>query len=161
MTEQSPEAIALKEQLELRAEARRKKIAILNGMDTKAIVEEIIALESDLESALREEASFKDIHVGFLSSGTNDCTAVKRILAELGTKGPGGDKKLTAPERDAWLTLQRTQNSELKDAIQVQQNTAFQYENIKIATEMVKQKLDSRRKILSLRTAQVEFLSEK
>lgn len=161
MTEQSPEAIALKEQLELREEERRKKIAVLNGLDTKAIINQIIELESEYESALREESSFKDIHVGFISSGTNDCTAVKRILAELATKGPGGDKKPTQAERDNWLVLQRTKNGELKDAIETQQRTAFDYENIKIKVEMLKQKLDNRRKILALRTAQVEFLSEK
>lgn len=138
------------------------KVAMLKALDTKKLVEMIPELESNYETALKEEASFKNLNAGYLSSGINDCAEVKRILAELIVNEPLGasGKKMLTAERDAWLIQERTNNKDLSAAINRQYSVAFGLENNKIAIEMAKKKLEDVHKILSLKTAQIQFLTE-
>jgi len=137
------------------------KLKILRNLDTKGLIEKIHQYEDELEAALREQASFKDLNREYLTSGSSsDCQEVKRILAELAAQGPDTEgKKLTAAEREAWLQRQRTENNELSAAINKQKSIAFLAENNEIKIEMAKQRLQNTRAILALKTAQLNFLS--
>lgn len=150
----------LKNKIALEEANRKKKIEALRSLDTKKQIDLLPDLEEKLETALRAEARFRDLNYGYLSSRDQDCAEVKRILAELTTKGPGEDKKYTAAERDAWLTLQRTENEDLSRAILRQKDVAFALENYRIDIEMAKKRLENVHKVIGLRTAQIQFLTE-
>ena len=149
----------LKTKLALEDANRNKKIRALKELDTKRLVDLLPDLEEKLEAALREEASFRNLNVGFLSSGISDCAETKRITAELAIQGKPGDKKPTVEETKNWLILQRTENDELSRALVRQNDVAFELENMRISIEMAKKRLENIHKVLSLRTAQIEFLT--
>jgi len=155
-------AEALKAKLALEDENRKKKIEALHALDTKKLINMLPDLEDKLEAALRQEVSFRDLNVGFLSSGTSDCAEVKRKMAELQIKTPEeiGGKKPTAAEREAWLVLQRADNTELAKALERQKRVAFELENLRIDIEMAKKRLENIHRVLGLRTAQIQFLTE-
>ena len=150
----------LKEKLALEEKNRNKKIEALKSLDTRKLIEMLPDLEEKLEAALRAESSFRDLNQGYLSSGLSDCAEVRRILAVLTVQGPGTDQKVTAAERDAWLILQRTENSQLAGAIVRQKEVAFNLEGYRIDIEMAKKRLENIHKVLGLRTAQIQFLTE-
>ena len=172
----------LKAKLALEDANRNKKIRALKELDTKRLVDLLPELEEKLEAALREDASFRNLNTGYLSSGTSDCAEVKRLTAELAIKGPPrgigfgkgqktpnnteeliatgtSAKKPTAEEAKNWLILQRTENDELSQALARQNDVAFELENLRISIEMAKKRLENIHKILALRTAQIEFLT--
>ena len=86
------------------------KLKILKGIDTKELIANIYRYEGDLETALREDASFKNLNHGYLSSGHGDCQAVKSILAELAALAPDTatvDKTATDTDKKNWLKEQK------------------------------------------------------
>jgi len=138
------------------------KVKILKSLDTKGLIARIQQYEDDLEHALREQASFKDINREYLTSGmSTDCQEVKRILAELATQGPPREsgEKLTVAEREVWLQKQRTENDELAAAINKQKSISFLLENNEINIEMARRRLEGTRALLALRTGQINFLA--
>ena len=138
------------------------KLKILKRLDTKELITKIQHYEDELEHALREQASFKDINREYLTSGmSTDCQEVKRILAELATQGPPTEagKKLTAADREVWLHKQRTENDELAAAINKQKSISFLLENNEINIEMARRRLEGVRALLALRTGQINFLA--
>jgi hypothetical protein len=138
------------------------KVKILKSLDTKGLIARIQQYEDDLEHALREQASFKDINREYLTSGmSTDCQEVKRILAELATQGPPREsgKKLTVAEREVWLQKQRKENDELAAAINKQKSISFLLENNEINIEMARRRLEGTRALLALRTGQINFLA--
>ena len=145
----------LKAKLALEEQNRNKKIQALKGLDTLKLINMLPELEDKLEAALREEASFRNLNIGYLASGDRDCAEAKRILAELTLTAEG-----TAKDKEAWLTKQRTENDELTRAIARQHDVAFNLENMRIDIEMAKKKLENIHKVLALRTAQIQFLTE-
>ncbi|KKL73535.1 hypothetical protein LCGC14_2073900, partial [marine sediment metagenome] len=62
-------------------------------------------------------------------------------------------------ERDAWLIRQRKENTELVGIINRQKTVAFELGNLQISIEIARKKLDNILKVLSLRTAQIKFLT--
>ena len=149
----------LKAKLALEDANRNKKIRALKELDTKRLVVLLPELEEKLETALRADASFRNLNTGFLSSGISDCAEAKRITAELAIQGKPGDKKPTVEETKNWLILQRTANDELAQALARQNDVAFELENLRISIEMAKKRLENIHKVLALRTAQIEFLT--
>ena len=145
----------VKAKIELEDKERTRKIAALKKLDCGDLVKRIPDLENKLETVLREESSFKDLNAGFLSSGTSDCAETKRILAELATQAEGKNKE----ERDAWLIRQRKANTELSGVIDRQKTVAFELSNNQISVEMARKRLDNVLKVISLRTAQIRFLT--
>lgn len=150
----------LKAKLALQEQDRNKKIKALNTLGTKALINMLPQLEEKLEAALRQEASFRDLNHGYLSTGTYDCAEAKRIIAELTLQGPSSEEKMTAAERDAWLVKQRTDNLDLNNALTRQKDVSFQLEGLRVDIEMAKKRLESILKIISLRTAQIQFLTD-
>lgn len=139
-----------------------EKAKILKGLGTKEIIESIHKYEDELEKAMLEEASFKNLNYGYLAASGHDCQEVKRILAELAAQVPETDsenKKLTAPQKEAWILRQRTENAELTGAINKQKNVAFLMENNQTKTEITKRRLEGTRAVLALRTQQIAFLA--
>ena len=138
------------------------KLKFLNYLDTKDLIQKLQQYEIDLETALREDASFKNLNCEYLASGTSDSQAVKAVIAELSAQAPEANpegKKLTVPEREAWLIRQRAENKELAGAINRQREVAFLIDNNEIALEMCKKRLESSKAILGLKTAQLNFLA--
>lgn len=150
-----------------------QKLELLRYFRTKELIERMNRLEDELETALREEASFKNLNTGYLASYGSDCSEVERLLSELSIRAPETvridtvtvpgetrEKKMTAQDRTAWLTLLRTQDQGVIAAINRQHSTAFNLDNLRITTEMVKKRLEGVKTVLSLKTAQIEFLTE-
>ena len=136
-----------------------KKLAILKSLDTKKLTAAITKYEDDLEKALRDAASFKDLNRGYLSS-TGDCQETKKILAELRAQAPatnGAGKKLTLADKEDWLQKQRTDNQELAAAIAKQKDTAFLLENNEIKADMAHRRLTGTIAVLALKTQQIAF----
>ena len=132
---------------------RANRIKILKSLDTKAILEQIPQLEDNLERALREDSSFRNLNAGYLASQGSDCSEVKKLMAALSPQGKN------AGEREAWLTQQRTLDIDIIGAIQHQLTVAYELENHRIAIEMARRRLESMRTVLALKTAQIEFLT--
>lgn len=148
----------VRQKLELETTNRHKKIGELHELNTKPLVDRLDGLEGSLETALRAEASFRDLNAGFLSSGTtSDCAEVKRMLAELSAKGAG--EKQTVAEKEVWLTLRRS-DTDLAAAIARQKTVAFDLDGHRTTIEMAKHKLTNLRVVLGLKTAQIQFLTE-
>lgn len=148
----------VKEKLALEEENRNRKIEALKGLDTKRLIEQMVETEDKLDTALREEHSYKDLNAGFLSSAGTDCAEVKAILAELHNQPRA--EKMTANDVAAWLRTQRTENNRLASAISKQQVIAFNLGNMQLTTEALKRRLDGIHKVLHLKTAQIRFLTE-
>lgn len=140
------------------------KAIYLRELDTRALVSRIEETENKLETSLREESSFKNLNAGFLCAFGSDCSEARRVIAELSARVPetlpGGDKKLTAPQKEAWLFRQRVENEELSATIGKQKDVAFQLDNFRIAVEMAKKRLESTKAVLGLKTAQILFLKD-
>ena len=140
----------------------QQKLAILRKLDTQNLIDGIEKCENDFEKAMTDQADFKNQHYGYLCSEGRDCAEVKRILAELSIQVPetGEDnKKLTAADKEAWLLRQRKENEELDKAIAKQREVAFLLDDYQIKVEIAKKRLESRKVILSLKTAQLNFLA--
>ena len=138
-----------------------EKIRVLKSLDTKNLIEKLHKYEDELEIALREAASFKDLNRGYLSS-TGDCQEVKKLLAELRAQTPATNeagKKLTLADKEDWLQGQRAQNEELAAAIAKQKDTAFLLENNEIKADIARRRLASAIAVLALKTQQVAFLT--
>ena len=132
-----------------------EKIKLLNQLGTKSLLEHLAQVESDLQKALTEESAFRNTKHDYLASAGQDCQAVKSIQAELYIQAPG--KNLI--ERDAWVTKQRKENSELQQAVTKQREVAFVIDDLRIKVEIAKRRYESTRSALALRTAQVNFLA--
>jgi len=138
-----------------------EKIRILKSLDTKNLIEKLHKYEDELETALKEAASFKDLNRGYLSS-TGDCQEVKKLLAELRAQTPATNeagKKLTLADKEDWLQGQRAQNEELAAAIAKQKDTAFLLENNEIKADMARRRLTGAIAVLGLKTQQLAFLA--
>lgn len=137
-----------------------EKIQVLKSRETKNLVEKLHQTEDALEKAMIAEADFKNSNHGYLGSG--DCSEVKRILAELAAQAPetnGANKKTTVADRDAWLLRQRTENTELSDAITKQRQVAFLVDDHQIKVEMARRRLEGIRAVLAITTQQIAFLA--
>ncbi len=138
-----------------------EKIKILKSLDTKNLIAKIQQYENELEAALRETASFKDLNRGYLSS-TGDCQEVKQLLAEIRAQTPATNeagKKFTLADKEDWLQKQRTDNQELAAAIAKQKDTAFLLENNEIKVDIARRRLASAIAVLALKTQQVAFFA--
>ena len=131
-------------------------------MGTKNLIENLNNWEDKLFLALTEDAKYRAENVAYLAGYTDDCKAVKEVLAKLSMDPPLGPegKKATVAQVEAWLTFQRTHNEELMAAIAKQNAVAFQVENNRISIEDYKRRIEAVRAILALRTAQIEFLKD-
>jgi len=137
-----------------------EKLKILKSLDTKNLTVKIHQYEDEFEKAMIAEADFKTQNHGYLGSG--DCQEVKRILGELSVQAPEtteAGKKLTIADKDAWLLRQRTENKELSDAIAKQRQVSFLIDDHQIKVEMARRRLAGSTAVLTLRTAQINFLA--
>ena len=143
------------EQLELKAR-------ILKSLNTKELIQALPKAEAQFETALHEYNSFRDLNYEYVCSATSDSPAVKTRLAELTFEIPQkeGSKGMTVQEKEAWLVTQRTQDGQLKKAIEAQKNILFNLENLRVSIEIAKERLHGMRAVLELRTAQIKFLAE-
>ena len=138
------------------------KVKILKSLDTKDLIQKLGQYEDGLEKLLNDQMTFTSQNHGFITSRGNDCSEVKRILAELAMQAPetdGEGKKLTKPDKDNWLVLQRKENQELDKAITKQKQVAFIMDDNEIKMEMAKKRLEGIRGVIALKTAQINFLA--
>lgn len=137
-----------------------EKLKILKSLDTKNLIAKIHQYEDEFAKALAEQADFKSQNHQFLGSG--DCQEIKRILAELAAHAPETNeagKKMTLADKEVWLQKQRTENKELSEAIQKQRMVAFLIGDHEIKVEMARRRLVGATALLTLRTAQINFLA--
>ena len=137
-----------------------EKLKILKSLDTKDLIAKIHQYEDEFAKALAEQADFKSQNHQFLGSG--DCQEIKRILAELAAHAPETNeagKKMTLADKEVWLQKQRTENKELSEAIQKQRMVAFLIGDHEIKVEMARRRLVGATALLTLRTAQINFLA--
>lgn len=140
----------------------QQKLELLRKLDTKNLLVGIEKAEGELEKAMTDEADFKSQNYGYLCSEGRDCAEVKRILAELSIQVPDADpesKKFTVADKEAWLFRQRKENKELDKAITKQREVAFLLDDYQIKIEMAKKRLEGKKAILGLKTAQINFLA--
>lgn len=98
----------------------KQKLEVLRNQETEKLITDLHEAEANLEKALFEESSFKNLNFEYLASGTNDCQAVKGIIAELSTKIPEVieiQQKLTQTDKKAWLKSLQEKNPEFKGTI--------------------------------------------
>ena len=137
-----------------------EKLKILKSLDTRDLIAKIHQYEDEFEKALAGQADFKSQNHQFLGSG--DCQEIKRILAELAAHAPETNeagKKMTLADKEVWLQKQRTENKELSEAIQKQRMVAFLIGDHEIKVEMARRRLVGATALLTLRTAQINFLA--
>lgn len=155
----SAEAVAL-----LRETGRlvKWKMGILEKLDTKSLVDQLQELEKQLENALSEERKCKIDNRGYIAGASDDCAAVKELLARLWLDAPTvkpDGAKATQSDKEAWLRQQRTDNKELNAAIARQGQVLTMMESFRLEIENVKRRLDQTAGLIRLRTAQIEFLA--
>ena len=152
-----------------------KKAEVLNKMarDTKELISRLKECENGLEIAFEADKDYRNQKSGYLASIGSDCAIVKRMLAELKMRAPETTelldedgsttgkrtKKLTKPDKESWLILQRTRNPELAEAVETQQQVSFQLEANRVALEMTKKRLEGIKAVLAFKTAQLNFLA--
>ncbi|MDO9579079.1 MAG: hypothetical protein Q7J06_00705 [Bacteroidales bacterium] len=137
-----------------------EKLKILKSLDTKNLIEKLHQYEEELQREMTAEADFKSQNHSYLGSG--DCQEVKRILAELAVQAPETNeagKKMTIADRETWLVKQRTENKELSEAIVKQRQAAFLLDDHEIKVEIARRRLAGATAVLTLKTAQVNFLA--
>jgi hypothetical protein len=144
----------LREKLNIEHQDLTRKIRALKSLHLKDLIDQIPDLETKYQKLLNDDNSYRHLQQGFISS-TGDCPEAKKRIAILTNQAVGKN----AAEREAWLTLQRTEDPDLANILETQSSTMFQIENNRIALEMAKKRLDSILKILALRTAQIQFLT--
>jgi hypothetical protein len=132
-----------------------RKKSILEGLNTKSLLADLDKAQTELDTAMHEEAHFKSDRSEYLASRSDDCSAVKNLVAEL---APGAVGK-NAEERSAWLTRQRHENKGLQDAILRQRETAFLLDDHRIRVETAKRRYDALMGVIALRTAQIRFFA--
>lgn len=140
----------------------QEKVEFLNQMGTKTLIEKLDSWQDMLFIALGEDAKYRAENVVYLAGYTDDCRAVKEVLAKLSMDPPLGQdgKKATVAQVEAWLIFQRTHNEELMTAIAKQNEVAFKVENNRISIEDYKRRIDALKAVIALRTAQIEFLKD-
>jgi hypothetical protein len=137
------------------------KMSILEKLETKPLMEQLLTGETVLAQVLENEATFKGQNRGLLAGAGDDCLQVKEKLAMLWTEAPplnAGGKPATQTDKEAWLRLQRTANKELAGIITRQLQVLGVQEQFRIDIERTKRKLDSTLAVIRLKTAQIEFL---
>ena len=132
------------------------KIALLNQITPRGLIENLSKIEVELEEALIREADFRNQNHQYLASSGSDCGEVKKLLAEIATNNPGKN----TVEREAWVTMQRVDNQEVNNAITRQREVAFLIDDHRVKVEMAKKRHESTRAVIALRTAQINFLAE-
>ncbi len=149
----------LAEQVKLKqmaaAEERRVKMEILTGLDTKRLIELIPGLEANYEKARREENNYDNLNCKWLSSRGGDSSEVRRFKADIYLTLPGKNKE----EREAQLDRQRTGETDLSKALNMEADINFTAENMRINTEMARMKLSDILAVIALRKSQIEFLA--
>ena len=149
---------------EVREQLRSKmsildKQKILSKMNTADLLVRLQKSEDELEKALREQASFRNLNAPFLANYGDDCAQVKEIISMLEPPEEINGKKTTVAQRDAWIARQRIDNDNLHNTIGRQNCHSFTADNLKIAIEIARTKMENTRKVLELRAAQCEFLA--
>jgi hypothetical protein len=140
------------------------------SLQTKALVDQLPELLKDYEKKLMDAATHRSENSIYLASIGSDCSAVKDFMAgltppeertlELATSDASPvKKKTTAAEKEAWRDIQRTENKALYALVQRQNSVFFITEADKVAIEIALQRIQNARIVLTLKTAQMNFLA--
>jgi len=138
-----------------------RRLELLAKLDTKKLIERMHQLEDSLFTLLMDQANYYAEHADDLARGGNDSPAIKVLEAELLWQCPEAKegKKLTVAEKEAWLLQQRKGNKALAEAVERQKQASFQLDSNQATVEVVKQEMQGVRAVITLKTAQINFLS--
>lgn len=147
--------------------SRMVKLGFLKELDTKSLVNRMHTLEDELFQALQQESEFKFAHAEYLASYSSDCRAVEEIMAGLEPPHLEPPNRsishhrsvMTVDQRKVWFTRQRKENPELAMAITKQHDVAVMNDQHRIRVEIIHKRLEGVRIVLSLKTAQIRFLT--
>jgi hypothetical protein len=137
------------------------KIELLNNIGTDTLIKNLEEQDEALLKLLTEESEFRASNYSYVASHNDDSPEVKNIISELMLNPPlnTDGKKLTVAQLEAWVSTQRFQYPQLREAIQKQDEIKFQLENYRISIETTKKKTETLKAIIGLRTAQINFLA--
>ena len=136
------------------------KSAIMSKWGTKDLIDSLRATEDEISTAMDDQSKFRLENVAYTKNARSGmCPAIEDIMAQLNLQVPEkiGDKKLTIPDKEAWLDRQKKENPELAAAYQkMQMVEALSYDFDKRLT-IANLKVNNIRAVMQLRSAQLLF----
>ena len=139
-----------------------EKRALLQGLGTKQLVDDIKKAEVELETSLREQSKLRTEQVQYLKGArSNSCEAVDLIESKLTMEIPAeiNGKKATESDKKAWLSRQKTENKDLNEAYTKMKMAEVLLADLEIKQKMAEVHLNDLRNILSLRVAQITLFA--
>jgi len=148
--------------LETRPMTIQEKADFIGKFKTGDLVNAIAIAEADYAKILKDQASFRFEQAPYIKGGRGGaCEAITDLEAQLISQSPAeiNSKKTTQADRDAWLTHQRTENPELKEAYEKQRMAEISIADFDIRVKMSEVKLTDLRAVVYFRVAQINFFS--
>lgn len=139
-----------------------EKRALLQGLGTKQLMDNITKAEGELETLLKSQAMFRQESAQFIKGArSSTCDTVEAIEAKLALETPAeiGGKKTTETDKKAWLERQKTDNKELAAAYDKQKMADVVAADFDVKIKMAEIRLNDLRAILSLRVSQITFFA--
>lgn len=138
-----------------------EKQSILAQLKTGDLIKSIHAAEAELETVLKETFKCREDYALHLKASRTNSETVSDLEARLTMEVPDeiAGKKLTAPEKTAWLKKQRTENKDLAAAYTKQKMAEAVMADLDIRKTMAEVKLSNLKGVMALRAAQITFLA--
>ena len=140
----------------------KKGLTMLQKLGTKKLAERLEYLQDSLFTSLLNHANLFMEERQNIGRAGGDSPRVKELLAMATFVCPAeidGQKVTNDKMREAWLTKQRKESTELNEAIQAQAQAQFQLDSSQATIDATKEELRNIRAVLALKTAQINFLS--
>jgi len=140
----------------------KKRLIMLQKLDTKKLAERLDVLQDSLFTSLLNRANLSLEESRNIGRAGGDSPRVKELLAMATFVCPAeidGQKVTNDKMQEAWLTKQRKESKELNEAGQAQAQAQFQLDSSQATIDATKEELRNIRVVLALKTAQINFLS--
>jgi len=134
-----------------------QKIQLLKSLDTKKIITDLELALGIYSASIDMESKYRNLNREYVPVGNSDSPAVQDIEFMLMGNAEGKNES----QRKAWLAQQKKDNTDYAKAIAQQGEISYQLECYKNNSEVAKKKIEILKVILALKTAQIEFLTEK
>jgi len=132
----------------------------IKALKTKELIDSLEKQESDLKDLREKELQFRSKSSQYITGRGSDCSAVKKLKAEISMSAPLLDgKKMTEDQTEKWLSTQEKTNKELIDAITKQKEADFAAGDFEIQIKSAESRLSTLRSIMALRTAQISYFA--
>jgi hypothetical protein len=140
-----------------------QKIGLLAGnLNTQELREKLDSTIEEYKKALFDQALHRSANAEYIASYGADCDALKEKMAMLHVPISHADgKKIFAnkDEKTDWLLRERQQNPDLIAIIKKQNTVSFIIESDRANVEILIQKIQNMRTVITLKTAVINFLA--